>query len=182
MSPYTAGGCIFDFVYVNVNPWSLWSSLLCGRCTVPCAATGSVSWSTWRKRLVCVSSALIPYKEVRPEFSLIPWSGSTTNCSLPHISTHMRAEMSSELVCKSGFSLAVIVDRVTQDSFDGWELFHETIEAIYSLGFGSDRFWIIDRPLRWDLAVVCVQPLEGDITGEDSGFEALWRRFFNIVI
>lgn len=72
--------------------------------------------------------------------------------------------------------------RVTQDSFDGWELFPKTMEAIYSFGFCSDRLWIIDRPLKWDLAVVYVQPLEGDIIEEASGFEALWRHFFNIVI
>ena len=54
-------------------------SLLCGRFTVQCAATESVSSSTWRRKLVCVSSALIPYTEVRPEFGLIQHS-------LPHIS------------------------------------------------------------------------------------------------
>lgn len=58
---------------------SFQSSVLFGRCTVLCAATGSVSWSTWRKKLECVSSALMLYTEVR---NLLVMSGpQQVHCS-----------------------------------------------------------------------------------------------------
>lgn len=117
MYRYALNYCTFVPIHVDlycpckllcsISVSTLSSSLHCGRFTVLCAATGSVSWSTWRKRLVCVSSALIAYTEVRPWFGLIWRSGSTAKGSLQHISTDKWAKTSSKFnphVCKYGFS------------------------------------------------------------------------------